>query len=104
MALTGNRGEARGYPRAFSCQNFAMQNAIQVPASLMSGDFNLESAEVGMEILANAVSDIDTRSLSKAEFGGSRGHIPANVQRVAAAPPILREFETEVALFHDARG
>lgn len=35
---------------------------------LHTGDFDFESAEVGVEILADAVGNIDVRALGEAEF------------------------------------
>lgn len=66
-----------------------------------SGDFDFESAEVRVQILANAISDVDERSLFKGKFPRSCGHVPPDGAHGGGAL-FLREFQAEVALFHGA--
>lgn len=65
-----------------------------------AGEFHFEAAEVGVKILADAVGDIDARSLSEFQGGQFFGHMPTKGADSAGA--IMRQFETKVALFHDA--
>ena len=69
---------------------------------LQSGDFNFDAAEVGVEIFANAISNVDARTLDEAQFCGSCGHVPADGAHRNRAF-ILRQFKAEMTLFHKAR-
>ena len=72
-------------------------------AELHAGDFNLEAAEVGMQIFANAVSDIDARALCRVPSSADRAAMSQPTARDRSSTLILRQLEAEVALFHDAR-
>lgn len=63
-------------------------------------EFHFESAKVGVEILTDPVGDIDARALREAEFARSPRHVPTHRTRCTGS--IVREFETNMALFHEA--
>ena len=63
-----------------------------------------------MLVFANTVGEVDEASLREAKRGSAGSHVPADcAQRAAGAGPgrglnrILRQFQPQVTLFHDAR-
>jgi len=59
---------------------------------LHASDFDFKAAKVWMEILADAVCNIDAGALRETKLRGSAGHVPTYGARCCRAV-ILREFE-----------
>lgn len=80
-------------------------------SGLHAGDFDFDAAVGGVFVFADAIGDIDAAAFDEGKFCGAKSHVPADGADGAASAGkrkrgagSLREFETNVALFHEAHG